>query len=249
MMSERQKLILNRLHKQGSVNVVDLVELCHTSESTIRRDLAELDEQGLLKRVHGGATLIPKESNTTEDPLNERQNIHMDEKEQIGKYAAALIEANDVVYIDAGSTTLSLINHLKEKDALYITNGLMQAHMLSLKGYHVICIGGEIRGITGACVGARTLQGISKYHFTKGIFGTNGVDVEHGFTTVDGEEAAIKEHAINHCAMRYVLCDKSKFQMVCPITFADIDDAIIITTHCDNTEINHLGTIVEVEKQ
>ena len=62
MMSERQKLILNRLHKQGSVNVVDLVELCHTSESTIRRDLAELDEQGLLKRVHGGATLIPKES-------------------------------------------------------------------------------------------------------------------------------------------------------------------------------------------
>lgn len=245
MLSERQKLILNELHQHGNVNVVDLVVLCNTSESTIRRDLAELDEQGLLKRVHGGA-ILSKENNTKEDPLNERQTIHMKEKEAIGAYAASLIDANDIVYIDAGSTTLTMINHLKEKSAIYITNGLMQAHMLSVKGFHAVCIGGEIRGITGACVGARTIQGLTKYHFTKGFFGTNGVDEEYGFTTVDSEEAAIKEEAIHRCSKSYVLCDASKFQMICPVTFAEIDDAIIITTHCNDDDLQQSGTIVEV---
>lgn len=248
MMSKRQQLILNELHKHGNVNVVDLVELCHTSESTIRRDLAELDEQGLLKRVHGGATLVSKENNTTEDPLTDRQSIHMEEKDKIGAYAASLIEPNDVVYIDAGSTTLSMINHIKEKNAIYITNGLMQAHTLSIKGFHVVCLGGEIRGITGACVGARAIQCLSKYHFTKGFFGTNGVDAKQGFTTVDVEEAAIKEEALHHCRLRYVVCDESKFQTICPVTFAYIDQATIITSHCDDMEIKNAGTIMEVEK-
>lgn len=78
-----------------------------------------------------------------------------------------MIEANDVVYLDAGSSTLELIEYLDQKEAHYITNGLMQAQQLTLKGFHVVCLGGEVRNITGACVGANTMKSLSRYHFLK----------------------------------------------------------------------------------
>lgn len=246
-MSKRKKLILSELEKYGSVNVLDLVAMTNASESTIRRDLMELDEEGLLKRVHGGAVLLPKETSTKEDPLSERELIQLEEKKRIGAYAAGLIEDGDVVYLDAGSTTLRILDFLEKKDVLYVTNGLMQAQQLSIKGYSVICLGGEVRGITGACVGARAITELSRYHFTKGFFGTNGVDVTYGFTTIDSEEAAIKEAAMARCQMKYVLCDHTKFHKVCPIHFGEIKEAIIISDQTE-TELETHATIVEVKE-
>ena len=141
MDNQRYKIILNELDKKGNVTVANLVELTGASESSIRRDLVELDHQGFLKRVHGGATLIPKVTQTIEDPLGKRQLLNADEKKKIAKYAAGMIEANDVVYLDAGSSTLELIEYLDQKEAHYITNGLMQAQQLTLKGYHLVCLG------------------------------------------------------------------------------------------------------------
>ena len=192
MDNQRHQIILNELDKKGNVTVASLVELTGASESSIRRDLVELDHQGFLKRVHGGATLIPKVTQTIEDPLGKRQLLNADEKKKIAKYAAGMIEANDVVYLDAGSSTLELIEYLDQKEAHYITNGLMQAQQLTLKGFHVVCLGGEVRNITVACVGANTMKSLSRYHFSKGFFGTNGIDLMNGFTTPDSEEAAIK---------------------------------------------------------
>ena len=63
----------------------------------------------------------------------------------------------------------------------------MQAQQLTIKGFHVVCLGGEVRNITGACVGANTMKSLSRYHFSKGFFGTNGIDLMNGFTTPDSE--------------------------------------------------------------
>lgn len=168
MDNQRHRIILNELDKKGNVTVASLVELTGASESSIRRDLVELDHQGFLKRVHGGATLIPKVTQTIEDPLGKRQLLNADEKKKIAKYAAGMIEANDVVYLDAGSSTLELIEYLDQKEAHYITNGLMQAQQLTIKGFHVVCLGGEVRNITGSCVGVNTMKSLSRYHFSKG---------------------------------------------------------------------------------
>ena len=233
MDNQRHQIILNELDKKGNVTVASLVELTGASESSIRRDLVELDHQGFLKRVHGGATLIPKVTHTIEDPLGKRQLLNADEKKKIAKYAAGMIEANDVVYLDAGSSTLELIEYLDQKEAHYITNGLMQAQQLTLKGFHVVCLGGEVRNITGACVGASTMKLLSRYHFSKGFFGTNGIDLMNGFTTPDSEEAVIKELAMERCQMSYVLSDHSKFNKVYHVTFGQINDAVIITDHCE----------------
>lgn len=247
MDNQRHKIILQELDKSGKVTVAKLVELIGASESSIRRDLVELDRLGFLKRVHGGATLIPKTTQTTEDPLGKRQLLNADEKRRMAKYAASLIEENDVVYLDAGSSTLELIEYLNQKEAHYITNGLMQAQQLTLKGFHVVCLGGEIRNITGACVGANTMKSLSRYHFSKGFFGTNGIDLKSGFTTPDSEEAAIKELAMERCQRCYVLADYSKFNKVYHVTFGQINEAMIITDHCVD-EIKEQATVVEVKE-
>ena len=247
MDNQRHQIILNELDKKGNVTVASLVELTGASESSIRRDLVELDHQGFLKRVHGGATLIPKVTQTIEDPLGKRQLLNADEKKKIAKYAAGMIEANDVVYLDAGSSTLELIEYLDQKEAHYITNGLMQAQQLTLKGFHVVCLGGEVRNITGACVGANTMKSLSRYHFSKGFFGTNGIDLMNGFTTPDSEEAAIKELAMERCQMSYILSDHSKFNKVYHVTFGQINDAVIITDHCEKEIKEQKQEITELE--
>ena len=98
MDNQRHQIILNELDKKGNVTVASLVELTGASESSIRRDLVELDHQGFLKRVHGGATLIPKVTHTIEDPLGKRQLLNADEKKKIAKYAAGMIEALKTKY-------------------------------------------------------------------------------------------------------------------------------------------------------
>ena len=215
---KRHDYILKELQKNKSVSVVDLVERIGASESTIRRDLLELDQQGLLKRVHGGAVILDKKNVLVENPLSERQLQHEQEKQAIAYRASQFIEKNDIVYIDSGSTTLKLLDYLQEKNATYITNGLLHAHILAVHGFKVICIGGEIRGITGGCVGSRAISEVSRYHFTKGFFGTNGTDSEYGFTTPDSEEASMKETAFNRCEKRYVLCDHSNLIKSAPFT-------------------------------
>lgn len=246
MNEERHKIIMRELIKNGTVHVLDLVELLHASESTIRRDLLELDRQGLLKRIHGGAIVIDKKNEIIENPLSERQLQQLEEKDAIGNYASTLLDDNELVYIDAGSSTLKFVEHITQKNATYVTNGLLHAQLLSQNGCKVICLGGEIRGVTGACVGTRTLLELSRYHFTKGFFGTNGIDIEHGFTTPDMEEATIKEYAFKQCQNCYVLCDHTKFNKVSPVHFGDIKDAIIITDFCNEEVISKHATIKEV---
>lgn len=246
MINQRQKIILKELNKRGSVNVSELVSLLDTSESSIRRDLAELDSLGLLKRVHGGATLIHHATSLDEDPLSKRQNVNKLEKQRIGKYAASLVEAQDMIYIDAGSSTLELIQALTQKDAVYVTNGLMQAQHLALKGFRVICLGGEVRSKTDACVGGDVIKSLQKYRFSKGFFGANGVDLDGGLTTPDNEEAAVKSFAMSRCLIKYVLCDHSKFNKVYPVRFGEVDEAIIISDRCSE-EIRKLKNSVEVD--
>ena len=248
MDNQRHVQILKELDKKGSVSVNDLCLLTGASESSIRRDLVELDRKGFLKRVHGGAILISKTTSTNEDPLTKRQQLHLEEKRKIAKYSAKLIEAGDVVYIDAGSSTLELIEYLDKKEAHYITNGLVQAQQLTLKGFHVVSLGGEVRNITGACVGSTTLLALQRYHFTKGFFGTNGLTRKSGCTTPDANEAAVKAAAMEQCRECYVLCDSSKFDNISSVTFADFYRSTIITDKIPSG-YEDCANIIEVQKE
>ncbi|SFU46107.1 transcriptional regulator, DeoR family [Clostridium sp. DSM 8431] len=245
---ERQRLILEKLKTDSAVYVADLVDYLEASESTIRRDLNALHNKGLLKKVHGGATLInDKKINTKEQVVEFRKNLNLEEKKKIAIKAASLIEPGNIVYIDAGTTTELMIKYISEKDALYVTNGVVHARSLAENNLKTIIVGGELKAVTEAIVGIEALKSIKKYNFTKGFFGTNGVDVLRGFTTPDINEALLKEEVIKRCKKSYVLCDSSKIGEISSITFSDIDAAVIITTNLDNKSFKDKAEIMEVD--
>ena len=195
---ERYKLILDKLDKESVVYLNDLVKYLDTSESTIRRDLNALHKAGLLKKVHGGATSLKDiKINTSDDKVEYRQNLNMDEKLKISEYAASLIEDNDLIYMDAGTTTELIIDFIKNTKAVFVTNGIVHAKKLIQKGCTTYILGGELKLITEAIVGVEAINSLRKYNFTKGFFGVNGVSIKNGFTTPDIREAMVKEEAIN----------------------------------------------------
>ena len=144
---ERFALILEQLNEQRTVTVQQLCEALHTSESTIRRDLTELDRQGRLTKVHGGATLPDSRFLADEPTMEAKETLAVAEKRSIAAAAAALIAAEDFVFIDAGTTTLELVRALTgvALKATYVTNGVAHARLLAQKGCRVYLPGGLLR--------------------------------------------------------------------------------------------------------
>ena len=226
---KRQEEILKLLDTRGSLTVQELTEYFQASESTIRRDLTVLDKKGALVKVFGGAVQKEKKLITREEKVSLRMELYREEKLRIGRYAASLIAPDDFVYLDAGTTTGCIIPYLTEHSASFVTNAVSHALQLAEHGFRVILIGGELKSSTEAIVGNEAFVTLQKYHFTKGFFGTNGVNKKCGCTTPDVNEAMVKRTAIERCKESYVLCDSSKFQHISPVTFAPFDGMIFLT--------------------
>ena len=244
---ERFREIQKYVESHGTVTVQELTDLLNTSESTVRRDLTELHKRGTLIKVHGGATTVGTSVRTRDEELSVRRDRNTEEKHKIAVYAAELIEADDFVYLDAGSSVDLLIDELNEESAVFVTNAIGHAQKLLKKGYEVLLIGGKLKGVTEAIVGAEALESLNRYNFTKGFFGTNGVDKKHGFTTPDPAEAMIKKAAMERCRTCYILADSSKIGQIAPVTFAKFDQAKLITTELTDKDLKKEKNIVEVK--
>ncbi len=228
---ERFARILSMVDSAGSVTIAELMDELDVSESTIKRDLSLLDKDGRLNRVRGGATSLNGKLFTRDDSVSNRMELNVDAKQKVGAYAASMINDNDFVYIDAGTTTARMIPFLTNRSSIYVTNSLPHAMQLSVKGFRVSILGGEFKNLTEAIVGEEAIESLLKYNFTKGFFGTNGVSIERGFTTPEMKEAMVKRAAMRQCRNAYVLCDKSKFDNVASITFGAFESANVITDY------------------
>ena len=229
---KRYEKILEILEEKGIVTVKEITERLNSSDATTRRDFNALDKMGKLKKVHGGATKITNSRFVIEEePISQKENINKEEKNTVGKFAASLIEENDFVYIDAGTSTGEMIKHISAKNVTFVTNGLYHALNLSKLGYKVFILAGETREMTGSVVGSESVKSIQKYNFTKGFFGTNGIDLNAGYTTYKESEGLIKEAAIKKCKDAFILTDSSKFNKIAPITFSSLDKATISTSN------------------
>ena len=190
---ERHSLILNILKEKKTVTITELTEELNTSESTIRRDLTQLDKLGKLNKVHGGAIVIEDDGfSIFEANVETKSSLNVDEKIAVGKYAASLINDEDFVYIDAGTTTERLIDYITNTNAIFVTNGIVHAKKLIQRGCRAYVIGGELKLATEAIVGADGISNLKKYNFTKCFIGTNGISMDKGYTTPDLEEALMK---------------------------------------------------------
>ena len=226
---ERFSRILNEVNMSGTVTVQELKVSLGISESTIRRDLTELDRKGRLLKVRGGAVSNENELVSQDFGVDIREAQNVAAKRLIAAYAASLITDDDFVYIDAGTTTELLCRELENCSAHFVTNGLSQAKVLAQKGMKVFVLGGEFKAKTEAIVGEETLSSLEKYNFTKGFFGANGITKERGFMTPEMKEAAVKKSAMGRSLESFVIADSSKFDRVSSVSFGSFDDAVIIT--------------------
>lgn len=226
---ERYNIILQELKSKGIVSVTELVKMLDASESTVRRDLNALHNDGLLKKIHGGAISIGDETSKHDYKVNIRKTLNTDEKNKIAQYAAGLIKNDEVIYLDSGTTTEAMIDFIEAHNILVVTNGIGHAKKLIERGIRTFMLGGEVKISTEAIIGSSAVDDLKKYNFSKGFFGTNGVSNKNGYTTPDINEAMVKREAVLRCMESYVLADESKFEQVSFITFANISDSSLIT--------------------
>lgn len=245
---ERYAAILQTLDKHKTATVSQLAEDLHVSESTIRRDLIALSRMGKLRKVHGGATINSSNSYLTlEEDVLTKQDLHNQEKAMIGKYAASLVKPEDFIYLDAGTTTYQMLEHLActAGRVAYVTNGIQHAARLAAMGCKVYLPGGRLKANTQAVIGTEAIRSISSYNFTKGFFGTNGISTTAGFSTPDFSEGNVKAEAMRHCQRCYVLADSSKFKKVFPVTFANLQAARIVTDVLPDDKYRKLTDVYE----
>ena len=153
---ERYHSILSIINEKHAVTVSELSQLLDTSESTIRRDLTALDQLGKLRKVFGGATSIKQTIGFIEDTTSTKETLMQEEKTEIARYCATLINDTDFVYIDAGTTTSRLIDFIPETSkAVYVTNGIVHARKLIKRGLNSYIVGGKVKPATEAVVGER----------------------------------------------------------------------------------------------
>ena len=244
---ERRNEIVNYLEKHNTATVQELVDALDSSAATIRRDLSALHAENRIVKVFGGATSLSfKGISAAEPSVAEKARLNTEEKIQIAEYAASLIQDDDFVYIDSGTTTLYMIDFITSTKSSFVTNGIVHAQKLIERGLNTIIVGGMVKPVTEAVIGAKCAEELSKYHFTKAFMGTNGISLKAGFSTPDSEEALVKTIAVKHSHDTYVLADHSKFDAISPVCFADIHDCIIITDRKPNNKYADKTTIKNV---
>ena len=226
---ERKSKILNSLNKYGKVKVCDLSKQYEVSEVTIRRDLQELEEDEMIKRVHGGAIV---NGNTKFEPtFSEKIDKFYDEKESIGKLAASIIIDGDTIALDAGTTTISIARQITAKNITVLTNSVDVAYELAKKqDVEVIITGGTLRWETRAMVGPVADNALKNFRVDKTFIGTNGLCIINGLTTPNIIEANTKREMIRIAKQTIVVCDHTKFSRVSFAKIVDLDSVDIIIT-------------------
>lgn len=222
----RREHILKILQMKGKVKVTDLSELFKISDVTIRNDLTDMEREGLLERVHGGAVSASRGyRNLT---YLERKSKNMDLKKQIAVTAASMISDGETVMINAGTTTHFIAQELKaHKNLNIVTNSLNIAMELgNMPNHNVILLGGNINAQYSFIYGNDALQQLKRYKADKFILSVDGVNIEHGITTYHFQETALNEMMIERANNTLIVGDSTKigkvsFSFIAPITSAD----------------------------
>ena len=209
--TERHQLILNRIQKEGFLQVIDLCKELQVSSVTIRKDLKLLEDKNLLFRTHGGATITNPYA--VDKPVNEKEKLQSDEKRRIGLAAAQSIEPNDSVIIASGTTVLALAKAIKPVQQLSVVTSALNVAMELMHHEHieVIQLGGSIRKSSSSIIGAYAQNMLADFSCSKLFLGVDGVDLEFGLTTTSVVEAHLNRQMIKASQKVIVLTDSTKF--------------------------------------
>jgi DeoR/GlpR family transcriptional regulator of sugar metabolism len=238
---ERLDKILALLERENRLVTKDLPGLLNTTSVTIRKDLAYLEQQGLLKRTHGGAIRTKKLYPGL--ALNEKEKINLEEKRRIAKKAASLILKGDTIILDSGSTTSLIAKEIKHLQGItVITNAMNIANELMESDIEVVLIGGSLLKKTSTLVGPLADAALRKVTADKLFMGVDGVDFEIGLTTPNIQEAETSRVMMNISGEVIVVVDSSKFgrRSLGVISRVSEIDRMITTRELTESEIEML---------
>ena len=232
MLKKRQKEIITKLNQEKEITVSELSELYKVSLVTIRRDLEILEEQGYLLRTHGGAILLDEKRFGYEFSYSSRRTQNLKEKELIAKEAVKLIDDNEVILIDAGTTTSQISKFIQEKENLVlITNSLYAAIEIgNKKGIGVFLLGGSLNYNTLSTVGNLAIESLKKFHSKKLFLGAGGISIDYGITYFDMMENDLRKIMIEQSDIKIVLADHTKFERVATASVCPIKDIDYLIT-------------------
>lgn len=209
---ERRQSLLDILRKQPGLRVPELAKALDVSEGTVRNDLNALEEEGRLKRVHGGAVLNDQDQFQNNSFVRRyKQNVAA--KLAIAREAAALVNDGDSILLDASSTAYYLARALSERKKLRVmTNGFEVARQLAQNSSNtVILIGGVVNNDSSSVTGLLSEKIIAEMHIEKAFFSCSGFSLERGMTEVHFAEAQLKRKAIESSRQVIALVDSTKF--------------------------------------
>ncbi len=229
---QRRSRILAELDRDGSVRVSDLVELLGVSDMTIRRDLQVMHREGLLEKVHGGAT-VRAEPSSLEPGFEAKSARRLSEKEAIAARAAQLVRPGSAIAVSAGTTTYAFAQHLVDVPGLtVVTNSIWVADVLHRSGQDSVSVllTGGLRTPSDALVGPVAIAALHSLHVDAVFMGVHGMDPHAGFSTPNLLEAETNRAMVRAGRRLIVLADSTKWGVVGLSSMAELSDASVIVS-------------------
>ncbi len=231
--AQRRDRIQEYLAVNRIARTADLCNLLDASEATVRRDLEWLEQEGILERTHGGAILSQRV--IFEPGYQQRAQTNPDEKRSIGALAASLIEKDDIVFINSGTTTTQVIRHTRADPSIALfTNNLSGALEAGEPVFQYYLVGGEFQPRSNSLAGRFAMENLGQVYATKCILGVDGISARHGCTVPSSAEAEVMRQMIKHTKGEIIIvADHSKWGMVSNFQIAAIEEIDKLVTDAE----------------
>ncbi len=228
-LNERQIFILNKIASNAKINVVDLSKELGVSQVTIRQDLKMLENNGMLKRIHGGALPI------SNDDIMKRLSINYEVKAAIAKEAASLVNNSETVLIESGSTNVLLAMELaKKQDVTIITNSVFICrYMRDMTSTKIVLLGGDFQYESEVLVGPLTVKSLKEFYVDKVFIGVDGFSQHVGFTCTDLMRAEVAKNMALQANKVIVVTDSTKFSNIGVSKQFSPEDVTMVITDTD----------------
>ena len=242
---ERRDKIIELVNKNGKVNVNELAEMFGISDVSIRTDLADLEAKGLLSRIHGGAVSSYKTYYNMD--LQQRLIENREYKEHIAEYVVTMIENNDTVMFNSGTTTLTILRKIpKNMNLSIVTNSITIAlEASSNPNFNVVLLGGAVNPKYQFVYGDNANAQLAKYHADKLILSVDGINPSTGFTTYYDREAEIDRLMLENSATKIIAADSSKLGRTAFAHIEPLDLADYIVTNYDESKKDEVESVRE----
>jgi DeoR family myo-inositol catabolism operon transcriptional repressor len=241
MRVERIDNIIEFVYKNKNVTLDQICDNFNISKSTVRRDLSEILKDSNLQKTYGGITLKNKSDNRKYlTSFNERNIENIDKKLAISKKAATIVEDNDIIFIDSGTTTFYMADYLDKINNLTILTNNLEVifRAAKYKNINLISLSGTLNRETLSFVGATSISTIKNFNMSKAFMATTGFSILNGVTNSSPLESDIKRTVISKSSKIILLADSSKFNSVSLMTYCDLGDIdILITDKMPDKEI------------